>query len=265
MVTTVVHGEEVWSESNVMTDIELTEQQLRQARLSHPLSLFTDWSLFFDDARHAGTDEIDGRATEVVELLAEGLEPFVVQIDAENGDILQVTSQEPLGRGLPSVQVVTRFGEHRDVGGLRHVHAEAEPELAEQLLDLLQGLAPEVLGLEHLLLTPPHQVAQRVDVGVLQAVGAADRQLKLIDTAIEVLVDRRLGAFCFVSNLRLKVLIKVDEELNLFLDNLRRISERVIRLDTTIRVDFKDQLVIVSNLTDTRITHRVIYLFDRRE
>src|SRR4051794_10736496 len=51
------------------------------------------------------------------------------------------------------------------------LHPERETHVGEDLLDLLQRLAAEVLGLEHVLLAALHQLADQGDVGVLQAVG----------------------------------------------------------------------------------------------
>src|SRR6185436_16739511 len=73
--------------------------------------------------------------------------------------------------------------------GLRVVvelHAEREPHGAQDLLDLVQGLATEVLGLEHLGLGLLHQLADRPDVGVLQAVVGAHRQLQLVHALVEL-------------------------------------------------------------------------------
>src|SRR5436190_14857877 len=66
------------------------------------------------------------------------------------------------------------------------LHAERETHLRQDFLDLLQGLPAEVLGLQHLGLGLLHQVADGLDVGVLQAVGRADRQLQLVDRAEEI-------------------------------------------------------------------------------
>src|SRR5205814_1176886 len=61
------------------------------------------------------------------------------------------------------------------------LHAQGEPHLRQDLLDLLQRLAAEVLGLEHAGFRLLHQVADGLDVGVLQAVGGAQRSLELVD------------------------------------------------------------------------------------
>src|SRR6185436_19910936 len=72
------------------------------------------------------------------------------------------------------------------------LHPERETHVGEDLLDLLEGLATEVLGLEHVLLAALHQLADERDVRVLQAVRRADGELELLDGAEEVLVERAL-------------------------------------------------------------------------
>src|SRR5438105_9546941 len=61
------------------------------------------------------------------------------------------------------------------------LHAQGETHFGEYLLDFLQGFPAEVLGLEHLGFGLLHQVTDGLDVGVLQAVGGADRELELVD------------------------------------------------------------------------------------
>src|SRR5207244_1011185 len=64
----------------------------------------------------------------------------------------------------PAVELVAR----REVFELE---TERESHLVENLLDLVQGLAAEVLRLEHLLLGLLHQLPDVLDVGVLETVG----------------------------------------------------------------------------------------------
>ena len=118
-VSTRVDGERVSVESNVAVDPHLSAEKRRQLRVGHPLSLFTDWALFFDGASYVGPSQAGDRATHVVRLEAEGLEPYEVHVDAETGDVLRVESMEVLGRGLPNVPITAVFADHRDVGGLR--------------------------------------------------------------------------------------------------------------------------------------------------
>src|SRR5689334_20038677 len=73
---------------------------------------------------------------------------------------------------------------------LIHAHAEAEPHAVQDLLDLVERLATEILRLQHLGLGFLHQFANRPDVRVLQAVVRANRQLELLDALVEVFVQR---------------------------------------------------------------------------
>src|SRR6266404_1209615 len=61
------------------------------------------------------------------------------------------------------------------------LHAQRQAHLRKDLLDLLQRLAAEVLGLQHLGLGLLDQLPDVADVGVLQAVRRTDRQLQLVD------------------------------------------------------------------------------------
>src|SRR5439155_2345447 len=77
-------------------------------------------------------------------------------------------------------------------------HAERQPHLAQDGLDLVQRLLAEVLGLEQLGLGLLHEIGDRPDIGRLQAVGRPHRELQLVDVAEEVVVELgagpRLGA-----------------------------------------------------------------------
>src|SRR5215471_11343131 len=60
------------------------------------------------------------------------------------------------------------------------LHAERETHRPQDVADLVQGLAPEVLRLEHVLLGLLHEVADGPDARVLQTVRAADGELELV-------------------------------------------------------------------------------------
>src|SRR3546814_13192462 len=97
--------------------------------------------------------------------------------------------------------------------------AQVQAHGREHFLDLVQGLAAEVRGAQHLALGLLHQVADVDDVVVLQAVRRADRELQLVDLAQQVAVERRLGGGLFlVTRLRL---LEVDAELKLVLQDAR--------------------------------------------
>src|ERR671914_8312 len=73
---------------------------------------------------------------------------------------------------------------------LVEAHAEAQTHALEDFLDLVERLAAEVLRLQHLGLGLLHQLANRPDVRVLQAVVGADRELQLLDALVEIFVQR---------------------------------------------------------------------------
>src|SRR5947209_19692562 len=91
-------------------------------------------------------------------------------------------------------------------------HAEAQAHGVQDFLDLVQALPPEVLRLEHLGLGLLHQLANRADVRVLEAVVRSNGELQLLDALVEVLIadaDARQIARRF--GLLLGTLFEVDE------------------------------------------------------
>ena len=66
----------------------------------------------------------------------------------------------------------------------------------EDILDLIQGLAPEILGLQHLGVGLLDQFTDVADVGGLKAIGGAHREFELAYLAVEIrIVASRLGFF----------------------------------------------------------------------
>src|SRR5262249_22524202 len=57
------------------------------------------------------------------------------------------------------------------------LHAQREAHRGKDFLDLVERLAAEVLGLEHLRFRLLHQLADGLDVGILQAVVTAHGKL----------------------------------------------------------------------------------------
>src|SRR6266849_6617797 len=68
-------------------------------------------------------------------------------------------------------------------------HAQGEPHLSQDGLDLVQRLLAEVLGLEQLRLRLLHEVGDGANARGLETVGGAHGQLELIDIAEEMLVE----------------------------------------------------------------------------
>src|SRR5881275_2613839 len=60
-------------------------------------------------------------------------------------------------------------------------HAEGQPEAGQHVLDLVERFTAEVLRREHLPLGALHEIAERADVRVLEAVRGADGEVELLD------------------------------------------------------------------------------------
>ena len=144
-------------------------------------------------------------------------------------------------------------------------HAEAQAHRVQDLLDLVQALAAEVLRLEHLGLGLLHQLANRADVRVLEAVVRTHRQLELLDALVEVFVadaGARLigGGF----GLLLGALFEVDEDVQVIANQLGGERHGVARGDRSVRPDVDGELVVVGRLSEARRFDEVVHLLDRR-
>src|SRR5438552_3220481 len=144
-------------------------------------------------------------------------------------------------------------------------HAEREPHLVEELLDLVQRLAAEVLGLEHLLLALLHQLADVLDVRVLEAVGRAHRELEVVDRAVEGLVLRRLAPLAALTHRRRRLLLEVHEDAELLLEDARRLGNRVLRPHAAVGEHLEHQPVVVGALSHACVGDREVHLGDGGE
>src|SRR5215471_1240112 len=129
----------------------------------------------------------------------------------------------------PLVAVLLRLPALEHLGPVVDLHAQRKAHTAQDLFDLLQRLAAEVLGLEHVLLGPLHQLADEGDVGVLQAIGRTDGELELVDGTEEVVVERfvfaawrRVGSFF--------AFLEIDPDGELLFQDLGREGHGVGRL-----------------------------------
>src|SRR5581483_4009867 len=148
------------------------------------------------------------------------------------------------------------------VSVLVNLHTEAQAHRGKDLLDLVERLAAEILGLEHFGFGLLHEFTDGLDIGILQAVVAAHGEVQCLDRAVHVLVAD-LGLALVNGRRGLDLLFKVDEDVHVVLQQLRSKTERVRRCDRTVRPDLERQLVIIGNLTKTRCFHRVIALTHR--
>src|SRR5215472_11141455 len=125
------------------------------------------------------------------------------------------------------------------------LHAQREAHRGKDLLDLVERLAAEVLGLEHLRLCLLHQLADGLDVRVFQAVVAAHGKLQLFHRPVQVLIlDARL---VFATGFGLKLLFEVDEDGHVVFQEFGRQAQRIRRGDGTVGPDFDIELVVIGD------------------
>ena len=107
-----------------------------------------------------------------------------------------------------------------------------------------------------------HQIANIHNVVILQAIGGANRQFKLVNFTQQVPAEWQLWLrWCWLAFW----LFEIDECLQLLLQNTRGICHRIIRRDRAIGFDCQQQLVIIGDLTNTRIFNLVSNLLDWAE
>src|SRR5260370_31997052 len=141
-------------------------------------------------------------------------------------------------------------------------HAQRESHGGKDFLDLIERLAAEVLGLEHFGFGLLHQLADSLDIRVLQAVVTAYGKLQLFHRAVQILIlDPRL---VFASGFSLKLLFKVDEDGQVVLKQLRRQTQRVGRSDGAVGPDLDIELVVIGDLAQPGGLNGVIALAHRR-
>src|SRR5436190_22501671 len=135
------------------------------------------------------------------------------------------------------------------------VAAEGETVLRQRLLDLLDRLLAEVRDRGQLVLGLHDEVADRLDADALETVVRAHAQLELLDREVlHPVRQRRLGARALAGDAaavghQVDVL-EVGEDPELADQDLRRLGERVLRVDGAVGGDVERELVVVGPLPD---------------
>ncbi len=143
-------------------------------------------------------------------------------------------------------------------------HSEGQSHAIEDLDDLDKRGATEILRRQKFLLGLLDQFPHGADVCVLQAVVRADREFELVDRTVEVFVlgEWRPGDVLVAEILLL--LLEVDEDRHVVLDDFRCVTDRILRLDRTIRPNLDGEFVVFGVRTHSRLLDGVVDLADRR-
>src|SRR5208283_4022054 len=81
------------------------------------------------------------------------------------------------------------------------LHSQRESHFAEDLFYLIERLATEILGLEHLLLGPLNKLADMADIRIFKTVCRPNREFQFVNAAEEVLVEGGFGPDLFLLGL----------------------------------------------------------------
>ena len=110
-----------------------------------------------------------------------------------------------------------------------------------------------------------------LNVGVLEAVVAADGELKLFDAAIEIVVAQQDAAF-FAAGFRFDFLFEVDEDVHVVLEQLGGQADSIGGQNGAVGPHFERELVVVGDLSETSgfddvvdAAHRRVNGVDRNE
>src|SRR5208283_3950412 len=176
--------------------------------------------------------------------------PHLAQCE-KGGVIWSVMLLEPLGEFVDIVR--------RPAGD---VHAEMEAHLGQHFLDLVQRFAPEIRRPEHVRLTLLNEISDVDDIVVLQAIRRAHREFEFIDLFEKCWVEGKLGnRGCHLDAVWL---LEVDEHIELVLKDTRREGNRIFGRERSVGFQLHGQLVVVENLTFSRVLDPVAYFLDRR-
>src|SRR3569833_501088 len=142
------------------------------------------------------------------------------------------------------------------------LHAEAEAHAVEDFLDFVERFASEVLRAQQLGFGFLHQLVDRLDAGVLQAVVRADGKLELFDRAVELFADAIAAALGHFFHL-IGQFFEVDEDRHVILQQLRGVADGVLRGNGAVGPDFKGELVVIGHLTETGGFHGEVHFANR--
>ena len=147
------------------------------------------------------------------------------------------------------------------------LHAESQAELLQFVLDFVKRLLSEVAVFEHFGFCLHGKLADRGDIGVVEAVGRADGEFDLVDAHVQELLEP--GVFLADLLWRLiefnLVVVVTDEDIQMMTEDGRGLKQRLVRRDAAIGPDVEDQLVIIGALADTCILDRILDARDGRE
>src|SRR5688572_30651963 len=147
------------------------------------------------------------------------------------------------------------------------VHAEAQAQRGELVLDFVQRLLAEIAVLQHFGLGLHGQLTDGGNVRVVEAVRGADAQLNFVHAHVQqflelgALVVLLVGCFFELDG----VLVVTDEHVEMMLQNGRGLSQSVIRRDAAVRPNFDQQTIVIRALADAGALHTVTHARDGRE
>src|SRR5450432_2041421 len=152
-------------------------------------------------------------------------------------------------------------GERRpdDAAVLIELHAQREAHLHQYIFDFVERFAAEVFGLEHFVFALLDQLANGLDVGVLEAIVRTHGKLQLFDGTVEMLEARIVGGV----RQRLDAvhrLFKVDEDAHVVFDELGGQADGILRGDGAVGPHFDHQLFVVGHLAQASGFDGVVHL-----
>src|ERR1700674_953980 len=129
------------------------------------------------------------------------------------------------------------------------LHAQREAHLHQDIFDLVERFAAEVFGLQHFIFALLDELANGLDIGVLQAVVRTHGKLELFNGTVQVL-ETRIVRDVLRSFDGFNRLFEVDEDAHVILDQLGGESDGVLRRDRAIGPHFDHQFFVVGHLAE---------------